>query len=88
MKENIRFHLKQDGRLVIRGRELYAALEVAVPYQVWFTRICRYGFQEGRDYSPVPGSVMMDELNHDMTLGMAREICLIEQSEIGRKCRE
>ena len=77
-----------DGRLVIRGRELYAALAETEPYLKWFSRMRAYGFRDGRDYRVVPHRAGRQCMDHEISIGMAREICLISQTENAKICRE
>ena len=77
-----------DGRLVIRGRELYAALAETEPYLKWFSRMRAYGFRDGRDYQLVPCHPGQNIVDHEISFGMAREICLISQTENAKICRE
>jgi anti-repressor protein len=55
--------------------------------------MCEYGFKEGKSYSSflsvrsdgLPGKPRTD---HKLTIGMAKEICMLQRSEIGKKFRE
>lgn len=77
----------------ISGRELHEALGIETPYHKWFPRMCEYGFSEGIDYwtflsnrsDGKPGKPLT---NHQLTLDMAKELCMIQRSEIGKRCRE
>ncbi len=80
----------------VSGRDLHRALGIGTPYQKWFTRMCEYGFRENRDFTLVrqicptnnpknPTTTLMD---HALTMAMAKELCMIQRSEIGKLCRE
>lgn len=81
----------------VSGRELYSALMIDTPYRIWFPRMCGYGFIEGRDFNPYKNvrvqnegsrSVAREVSDHQLTIAMAKEICMIQRSEIGKRCRE
>ncbi len=77
----------------VSGRELHAALMINTRYNDWFKRMCEYGFVEGRDYysflnNRVDGRAGKQRKDHQLTIDMAKELCMIQRSEIGKKCRE
>ena len=77
----------------VSGRELHAALMIDTRYNDWFKRMCEYGFVEGRDYysflsNRVDGRAGKQRKDHQLTIDMAKELCMIQRSEIGKKCRE
>jgi len=84
---------KQDGKQTVLGRDLHTALKVETRYNDWFERMCEYGFEEGKDYYSIlsnrsdglPGKPRTD---HQLTLDMAKEICMLQRSEKGRQFRQ
>ena len=74
----------------VSGRELYKALEVKTPYDKWFPRMCEYGFNEGLDFttflSESTGGRPARE--HQVNISMAKEICMLQRSEMGKKFRQ
>ena len=89
MSELVRISYDSE-RPTVSGRDLHETLQVKTPYDKWFPRMCHYGFVEGLDFS-----TFLSESNggrpaseHQLTLDMAKEICMIQRSEIGRKCRQ
>ena len=78
----------------VSGRELHAALEVQTPYRMWFPRMCEYGFTENVDYSVTNIFVHHSKggsqgyIDHQLTIDMAKELCMIQRTEIGKRCRE
>lgn len=76
----------------VSGRELHAALDVNTDYPHWFSRMCEYGFEEGKSYRTIltdrsdglPGKPKVD---HALSIPMAKELCMLQRSEMGRKCR-
>ena len=79
-----------NERPTVLGRDLHEALEIQTPYDKWFPRMCEYGFVEGRDFSTFLSESTggRPALNHQLAIDMAKEICMIQRSEIGKKCRE
>lgn len=73
----------------VSARDLHAALNVVTPYRDWFPRMCRYGFEEEKDFRTNlrestggrPG------IDHEITVAMAKELCMLQRSEMGRKFR-
>jgi phage anti-repressor protein len=74
----------------VGGRDLHAALEVSTRYNDWFTRMCEYGFTEGKDFysflSKSDGG--RPSTDHRLTIPMAKEICMLQRSEMGKKFRQ
>lgn len=87
--------LKNDSRFPIDGRELHAKLGVETRYNDWFKRMCRYGFVENTDYETIlkneyraDGALMPKKsAHHALTISMAKEVCMIQRTEIGRQVR-
>lgn len=86
----------ETERPTILGRDLHAALEVETPYHKWLPRMCEYGFIEGTDYATmdknvrrVDGAIMPQmQTDHQLTIDMAKEICMLQRSTKGKMCRE
>ena len=80
----------ENERPTVMGRDLHAALQIRTAYKDWFPRMCEYGFEEGRDFCSIlsestggrPG------MDHQLPIEMAKEVCMIQRTEIGKKCRE
>jgi len=74
-------------RPTVSGRELHSALEVRTAYKDWFPRMCEYGFIEGIDFSSFLSESTggRPATDHQLTIPMAKELCMIQRSEIGRK---
>lgn len=89
MDELIRINFDSD-RPTVSGRDLHAALEVKTAYKDWFPRMCDYGFEEGTDFcsflSESTGG--RPATDHQLTIAMAKELCMIQRSEAGRKFRQ
>lgn len=87
------FKRNDDGTVAVSGRELHKGLEIKTPYPKWIGRMIGYGFEQDIDYitnrqkSPVANGGYKFTDDHIMTLDMAKEISMIQRSEIGRKIR-
>lgn len=74
----------------ISGRELHEALEVKTAYKDWFPRMCEYGFAENIDFcsnlSESTGG--RPSIDHQLSINMAKEICMLQRSEKGKQFRQ
>lgn len=89
MSELVRISYDSE-RPTVSGRDLHQTLQVKTPYDKWFPRMCHYGFVEGSDFSTFlsESNGGRPAIEHQLTLDMAKEICMIQRSAIGRKCRQ
>ena len=91
MKELVKVQYENNQPTVL-GRDLHEALEINTKYADWFPRMCEYGFEEGNDYCSIlrnrsdglPGKPLTD---HQLTIDMAKELCMIQRTEKGKQCR-
>ena len=81
----------------VSGRELHEKLGIRTAYKDWFPRMCEYGFAEGEDFNPLKNEQVRDEggrevtrtiTDHQLTIEMAKQICMIQRTEIGKQYRE
>lgn len=74
----------------VSGRVLHEKMEIETPYMKWFERMCEYGFKENSDFwtnlSESTGG--RPATNHMLTLDMAKQLCMIQRTEIGKQFRE
>lgn len=93
MQELIKIEYTNDNPTVL-ARELYDALEVGTPYSMWFPRMCEYGFTRGKDYMEVSNKNVKNPqggrptIDHQITLSMAKELCMLQRSEKGKEFRQ
>lgn len=95
MNELMRVNYSQDEPTV-SGRELHEFLEVKTKYKDWFPRMKEYGFNENQDFTLVaqkratnnPKNPYTDIMDHQLTIPMAKEICMIQRSERGKQARQ
>lgn len=75
---------------------MHEVLGIKTKYVDWFNRMCEYGFTENTDFILVaqkretnnpknPYTVVND---HQLTIEMAKELCMIQRSDKGKRCRQ
>ena len=89
MDELIRINYDSE-RPTVNGRDLHDALQVKTAYKDWFPRMCEYGFSEGTDFCSFlsESSGGRPAVNHQLTIDMAKQLCMIQRTDIGRKFRQ
>lgn len=92
MNEIIKINYDSEQPTVL-GRDLHKALEVQTPYDKWFPRMCEYGFEINKDYSTflsdrIDGKAGKPRTDHQLTIPMAKEICMFQRSEKGKMFRQ
>lgn len=90
MNEIIPINYEND-RQTVSGRSLHEFLEVETPYRLWFPRMCEYGFSDGIDYTPynfVHPLNNQETTDHQLTIEMAKEICMLQRNDKGKQARQ
>ena len=82
-----------DNSPTVSGRELHEKLGIETPYTMWFARMCDYGFENAKDYvtnllDRSDGKAGKQLTDHILALDMAKQICMIQRTDTGRKFRE
>lgn len=81
-----------DGAQAVLGRDLHAFLEIGKDYSTWFKDMCQYGFIAGQDFTPKSGKTSeaggRPRIDHIISLEMAKEICMIQRSPLGKQARQ
>lgn len=81
---------------MVSARELHSALEVSKRFSAWFETYSNT-FIESEDYTSVlkstevqnNGGIQIRELqDYNMTVDMAKHICLMSRTEKGKQCRQ
>ena len=89
--ELIKIDYTNSDRPTVLGRDLHAMLEIETRYNDWFPRMCEYGFEEGKDFysflskTPEGGRPKQE---HQLTIAMAKELCMLQRTERGKQCRQ
>lgn len=81
----------------VSARELHEGLEIKTAFKDWFPRMADYGFEIGKDFNPlkneqvrIEGSreVTRELLDYQISIDMAKQICMIQRTEKGRQYRQ
>ena len=99
MKELIKIQTNENGVQCVSARELHEGLEIKSRFNDWITsRIKKYGFIENEDYTCLTKNLVTQredgqkgiakEKDYIITVDMAKELCMVENSEIGRQFRK
>ncbi len=81
----------------VSGRDVHDALDIETPYHKWFPRMCEYGFTEGEDFNTdkkvrvqIEGDreVSREVTDHQITIPMAKEICMLQRNDKGKMFRQ
>lgn len=94
MTELIKINYDNPEKPVVSGRELHEALGIKTAYKDWFPRMCEYGFTENSDFLTVAQKRATAQGNfttyndHMLTIPMAKKLCMIQRTDIGRKFRQ
>lgn len=83
----------ENEKPTVSGRELHEALGIKDHYTDWFKRMVEYGFTENEDFigfseksdKPTGGRPSTD---HQLTIPMAKELCMLQRNEKGRQFRK
>lgn len=82
-----------EGRQMIDARGLHGWLRVGAAFNVWLPRrINEYGFEDGTDYVSKlmhrsDGNAGRRRREYLLTLDMAKELAMVERTDIGRATR-
>ena len=90
MNELIKITTNEVGEPTVLGRELHEFLGVKTLYKDWFPRMVEYGFTEGKDFSSFLSESTggRPSTDHFLTIDMAKEICMIQRTEVGKQARQ
>ena len=73
-------------------RELHEQLQIKTAFKDWFPRMCEYGFEEGKDFcsklSETSEKGGRPSKDADISVDMAKQICMIQRTPEGKQCRQ
>lgn len=78
----------------VSARELHSQVGSTERFSTWFDRQLQYGFIEGEDYTSVKSFTLVNngakrELDdYNLTVEMAKEICMVQRSDKARQVRQ
>ncbi|MDE3988691.1 antA/AntB antirepressor family protein, partial [Glaesserella parasuis] len=84
--------------LLVNARELHERLQISTRFDIWISRrINEYNFLENLDFTETIkfervekgffGEREIEVKEYHLTLDMAKELCMLERSELGRQAR-
>ena len=93
MNELIKTFKQNDGSVAVDGRDLHDFLEVKERYNDWFRDMQKYGFTENVDFISFTGKKVKPQggrpqVNHALTLDMAKELSMIQRTDRGKQARQ
>jgi anti-repressor protein len=79
-----------NDRQTVSGRALHEFLEVATPYHIWFPRMTEYGFAANVDFQAFEQNCSEGRpaTDHQLTIEMAKELCMLQRTEKGKQARQ
>lgn len=86
--------IKIDDKGLVSARDLYEFLGATERFNSWFERYCKYGFEEGTDYTSVKSFTVVNngakkEIDdYAMTVEMAKEFSMLQKTEKGSQARK
>ena len=92
--ELIKIETREGFGRCVSLRELHEGLGIKTQFTKWAIRMFEYGFEENIDYIPVSQKRLTVQGNETtftdyiVTIDMAKEICMIQRSDIGREFRK
>lgn len=76
----------------VSARELHEELKIKTRFNDWFQRMTEYGFTDGEDFyskmSKTSESVGRPQVDYDISLDMAKQICMIQRTPEGKAVRQ
>lgn len=81
----------------VSARDLHEALEINTRFNDWFSRMAEYGFENGVDFNLLKNEkvrlegnreVKRDIMGYQISVDMAKQICMIQRSEKGKQYRQ
>lgn len=74
----------------VSARELHKKLNIRTPFTMWFDRMVEYGFKDGKDFftKMLESTGGRPSTDYDISIVMAKEICMIQRTPEGRACRQ
>lgn len=80
----------ESDRPTVSARELHEFLEVNTDFRHWFPRMLEFGFKENEDFRTFLTESSGGRPGQDaqLTIDMAKELCMIQRNERGRQARQ
>lgn len=90
MNELIKPTINNDGQQVVDARDLHDFLGIGKDFSNWFKDMTKYGFDEGKDFSPISAKSNGGRKRKDyaISISMAKELSMIQRTQKGKQARE
>jgi phage anti-repressor protein len=90
MQELIHVTTNEQGSRVVSARELYDFLEIKRDFSNWCKQMFEYGFDEGKDFTPILAKSIggRPSIEYVLTLDTAKEIAMLQRSDKGKQARQ
>lgn len=76
----------------VSARDLHNGLEINTRFNDWFSRMTEYGFESGKDFyskmSKTSETGGRPAIDYQISVDMAKQICMIQRNEKGRQYRQ
>lgn len=74
----------------VSARDLYNGLDIKSKYADWFKNMTAYGFDKGIDFFTLSKNLENGgrRIEHEISVDMAKQICMLQRSEKGRQYRQ
>lgn len=89
MNEIIKINYETE-QPTVSARDLHDGLEIKSNFTTWFDRMSEYGFEVGKDFFPKmeESSGGRPATDFDISVDMAKQICMIQRTNKGRQYRQ
>lgn len=93
---NAIIRVNEDTQMM-SARELHESLNIGTDFRHWIVRMIEYGFTEGEDFNVVKNDrvqiegdreVKREVTDYDISMDMAKQICMIQRTPEGKKVRQ
>jgi phage anti-repressor protein len=92
MNELIKITEDHTGSKLVSAKDLYDFLEIKRDFSNWFKQMAEYGFQEGKEFTPILAKTSplggRPSIDYALTIDTAKEIAMIQRSDKGKQARQ
>jgi phage anti-repressor protein len=89
MNSLINITTNNQGLSVVSARDLHEFLEIKTDFSNWCKRMFEYGFEEGKDFTPILAKSIggRPSVDYALTIDTSKEISMIQRSDKGKEAR-
>ena len=84
---------ERNGEQLVSARELHKFLNIETRFDIWFSRMCEYGFIENQDFiayvqkSTFANNRKYKQMDYLLKISMAKELSMIQRNGKGKQAR-